>query len=160
MYNIAQVNIARMNAPTINDPIMADFVAQLDTINMLAETSKGFVWRLKEESGNATELSFNGDPRIIVNMSVWESIDDLVNFTYKTLHREVLSQRSKWFEKMGSHFQTLWYVSKPNFPTVEDARFRLEHLQKEGPTPVAFTFSKRFLPDDYEAFLKMKQSMN
>jgi hypothetical protein len=91
MYNIAQVNIARMNAPTINDPIMADFVAQLDTINMLAETSKGFVWRLKEESGNATELSFNGDPRIIVNMSVWESIDDLVNFTYKTLHREVLS---------------------------------------------------------------------
>jgi hypothetical protein len=153
MWNIAQVNVGRMNAPSIDDPIMAEFVAQLENINKLAETSKGFVWRLKEEGGNATEISFNGDPRIIVNMSVWESIDDLSFFTYKTLHRDVLAQRTKWFEKMSGHFQALWYVPKFSFPSVEDARFRLQHLEQHGPSPLAFTFTKRYSVDSVMEFL-------
>jgi hypothetical protein len=138
-----------MTGMTIDDPVMSEFVAQLDTINKLAEGSKGFVWRLKEEAGNATQISYNDDPRIIVNMSVWESIDDLANFTYKSLHRDILVQRAKWFEKLSNHFQALWYVPRDTYPTVEDAKFRLAHLEKHGPTPIAFTFAKRFSPEAY-----------
>jgi hypothetical protein len=156
MWNIAQVNIARMNAPSIDHPVMSDFVAQLDTINKLAESSKGFVWRLKEDGGNATQISYNDDARIIVNMSVWETIDDLSSFTYKTLHRDVLVQRAKWFEKMSNHFQALWYVPKLSYPSVEDARFRLQHLEKNGPSPIAFTFTKRFSSESYVEVLSAK----
>jgi hypothetical protein len=154
MWNVAQVNIGRINAPSIDHPIMSEFVAQLDTINRLAESSKGFVWRLKEEGGNATSIPFSDDDRIIVNMSVWETIDDLSHFTYKTLHRDVLSQRAKWFEKMSQHFQALWYVQKNSFPSVDDARTRLKYLQENGPTPMAFTFAKRFSAEEYEQMLK------
>lgn len=153
MWNIAQVNIGRMNAPSIDDPVMSEFVAQLEGINRLAESSKGFVWRLKEEGGNATNIRFNDDPRMIVNMSVWESIDDLSHFTYKTLHRDVLAQRHKWFVKMDQHFQALWYVPRFTFPSVEDAKFRLEYLANNGPTPMAFTFAKRFSPEAYIAVI-------
>jgi hypothetical protein len=146
MSNIAQVNIARMKGSSINDPIMADFVAQLDEINQLAERSKGFVWRLKEDGGNATEISYNEDPRIIINMSVWETLADLENFTYRTIHAKVMSLRKNWFEKMD-HYQCLWYVHKEVKPTVEDAKFRLNHLQVNGPSPIAFTFRKTFLPE-------------
>ena len=47
-YHIAQVNIARMNAP-LDDPIMEGFVARLDEINALADRSPGFVWRLQND---------------------------------------------------------------------------------------------------------------
>jgi hypothetical protein len=153
MWNIAQVNIARMNAPSIDDPIMSEFVAQLDNINKLAESSTGFVWRLKEEGGNATTIKFSDDARIIVNMSVWNSIDELSHFTYKTLHRDVLAQRTKWFEKMSNHFQALWYVPRHSFPSIEDAKFRLTFLEKNGPTPMAFNFAKRFSSDAYVEML-------
>ena len=154
IWNVAQVNIGRIIAPSIDHPVMSEFVAQLDSINRLAESSKGFVWRLKEEGGNATSIAFNDDDRIIVNMSVWETIDDLAHFTYKTLHRDVLSQRAKWFEKMSQHFQALWYVRKDSVPTVDDARIRLKYLRDNGPSPMAFTFAKRFSTEEYEQMLK------
>ena len=47
--HLAQLNISRIIPETMEDPIMADFVAQLDTINALAESSKGFVWRFIDE---------------------------------------------------------------------------------------------------------------
>jgi hypothetical protein len=143
MSNIVQVNIARMKGSSMDDPIMADFVAQLDEINQLAESSKGFVWRLKEEGGNATEIKYNEDPRIIVNMSVWETLADLEAFTYRSIHAKVMSQRKNWFEKMD-HYQCLWYIPKDAIPTVDDAKYRLNHLQVNGPSPIAFTFRKTF----------------
>ena len=41
-YHIAQINIGRILAP-IDDPLMAEFVAQLPPINALADSSPGFV---------------------------------------------------------------------------------------------------------------------
>lgn len=55
MFHLAQLNIARMLAP-IDSPVMADFVANLDRINQLAEKSDGFVWRLKDDTNNATSI--------------------------------------------------------------------------------------------------------
>jgi hypothetical protein len=149
MWNLAQVNIGRITGTTMEDPVMAEFVSRLDEINGLAEGSPGFVWRLKNDSGNATSVKFSDDTRIIVNMSVWKDVDHLFDFTYKTLHREVLVQRAKWFEKMDSHFMALWYVPKFTYPSIEDATFRLNYLDKNGPTPMAFTFKKKFPVEEY-----------
>src|SRR5712691_9169979 len=87
-YQLAQVNIARILAP-LTDPIMAGFVARLDDINALADGSPGFVWRLQTEEGDATALRPYEDDRIIVNLSVWASLDDLFAFVYKSQHQEV-----------------------------------------------------------------------
>ena len=87
-YQIAEINIARMKGTNINDPIMKEFVDNLDLINKIAESSEGFVWRLRDDSNNATSLNPYDDEQIIVNVSVWESIEALENFMYKTLHSD------------------------------------------------------------------------
>lgn len=140
MHHLAQLNIARMLAPDINHPIMADFVAQLDSINRLAEQSDGFIWRLKEENGNATDIQAFDDDRIIVNLSVWESPEQLQAFVFRSLHTEVMKDRRKWFEKSSEMTTVLWWIPAGHLPTVEEAKARLEHLNRHGSGPMAFTF--------------------
>jgi hypothetical protein len=142
--HLAQLNISRMLSDTIDDPIMADFVAQLNTINTLGESSKGFVWRLKDEGGNATHINPFDDERIIVNLTVWESIEDLMNFAFKTAHALVMKDRNKWFEKFGKPSTVLWYIEEGHTPTPQEARERLEHLQMNGASEFAFDFKNRF----------------
>ena len=98
-HNLAQINIGRLIAP-LDDPRIAGFVAQLEPINQLADHSPGFVWRLQSAQGNATDLAYNDDPSIMLNMSVWESIEALKEFTYKSQHMGVFRERRKWLQKM------------------------------------------------------------
>src|SRR5688572_22166846 len=98
-FHLAQLNIARMLAP-IDSPVMADFVANLDRINSVAENSKGFVWRLKDDSNNATSIRIFDDDFLIVNMSVWQSVDALFRYVYNSDHTEIFKRRTEWFEKM------------------------------------------------------------
>lgn len=146
-YHIAQMNIARMNAP-LEDPIMAGFIARLDEVNKLADDAPGFVWRFQSEEGNATYLRPYDDDRIIFNMSVWESIDSLKKYVYETAHAEVMRNRREWFEKMSDAYATLWWVKAGHIPSVQEAKLRLEYLQKNGPSTHAFTFKKLFEPHD------------
>ena len=141
---LAQLNISRMLSDTINDPIMADFVVQLDTINALGENSKGFVWRLKGESGDATHFNPFDDEQIIVNLTVWESLEDLIDFAFKTAHAVVMKDRNKWFEKFGKPSMVLWYIEEGHIPTTQEARERLEYLQANGASEYAFDFRERF----------------
>src|ERR1700720_2609369 len=97
--HLAQINISRLLAP-IDDPKIAEFVAQLESINGLADKPPGFVWRLQSSSGNATDIAYSDDPFVILNMSVWNSIEALRDFAYKSEHRKVFRDRPKWFEKM------------------------------------------------------------
>ena len=142
--HLAQLNISRMLSDTINDPIMADFVSQLDTINALGENSKGFVWRLKGESGDATHFNPFGDEQIIVNLTVWESLEDLMNFAFKTAHAVVMKDRNKWFEKFGKPSMVLWYIETGHIPTHQEARERLEYIQANGASEYAFDFKNKF----------------
>jgi hypothetical protein len=153
MWNIAQVNVGRIKGITIDDPVMKEFVDQLDEINKLAEGSPGFVWRLKDDGGNATAIRYSEDDRIIVNMSVWKDLKSLEDYVYRSDHRKVLMRRKEWFEHMKEFVVGLWYVPFNSFPSVEDARFRLKYLNENGPSPFCFTFAKRFQPDDYVKFL-------
>ena len=143
MYQLAQVNIARMLAP-LSDPLMAGFVAQLDAINALADGSPGFLWRLQTEEGNATTLRPFEDDLILVNLSLWASLSDLLTFVYKSRHRSVLQQRQQWFERFEGPYLALWWVPSGHIPSVEEAKERLAYLHAHGETPYAFTFKKPF----------------
>lgn len=142
-FHLAQLNIARMRAP-LTDPIMADFVGQLDAINALADHSQGFDWRLQTESGNATEINAFNDPGIIVNLTVWESIDSLHKYAYRSDHAGGFRNRKQWFEPMSTPSMVLWWIPAGHIPLTDEAKERLELLEKQGPTAQAFTFKVSF----------------
>jgi hypothetical protein len=145
-YHIAQVNIGRIQGP-LDGPVMAGFVARLDEINALADRSPGFVWRLQTSDGNATYLRPYADDRLLLNMSVWETIDDLKHYVYRTAHAELLRQRQQWFENLAGAFAALWWVPAGHIPGIDEAKKRLAYLDARGPTEFAFTFKITFPPN-------------
>jgi len=146
-YHIAQVNIGRIKA-ALEDPVMSGFVARLDEINALADRSPGFVWRLQSTGGNATYLRPYDDDRILINMSVWQTVESLRDYVYRTAHAELLRHRQEWFEKFAGAYAALWWVPAGHIPSVDEAKKRLAHLDRHGPTQFAFTFKTVFQPDE------------
>jgi hypothetical protein len=144
--HLAQLNIGRLRAP-IGDPSIEDFRANLERVNTLAEASPGYVWRLRDESGDATSIKPFGDDLEIINLTVWQSIDALAEFTYRSGHLEFLRRRREFFEVPTQPILCLWWIPEGAIPSVEDAISRLEHLREHGPTQTAFTFRHRFDPD-------------
>lgn len=142
---LAQINVGRVLF-ALDDPRMAGFVDNLDRINAVAERSEGFVTRLKDETGNATQIAFHADPRVIVNMSVWASVEALEEFAYKTVHRRFVQRRKEWFAPFGAPFVALWWVEDGYAPDPANGQRRLSHLERYGPSPYAFTFKTRFEP--------------
>ena len=142
-YHLVQVNIAKMNAE-IEDPIMSGFVQRLDEINALAENSKGFVWRFQTEEGDATYLRPFEDKRILFNMSVWEEVEDLMNYVYASKHLELLKSKNDWFTKLGEAHLALWWIEKGRIPTVEEALGKLDYIKHNGPSAEVFTFANRY----------------
>ena len=143
-WHLAQINVAKIIGENISDPVMKKFVDQLEEVNALAEGSPGFIWRLKDETNNATNLNPYDDQTIIVNMSVWESLEHLIKFVYHGRHAEVLRKRREWFVDFGKPLTTLWYIPAGHVPTVGEAMERLKSLQENGPTFFAFDFKTKF----------------
>jgi Domain of unknown function (DUF3291). len=142
-YHLAQINIARMLAP-IDDPIMAEFVAQLVPVNARADGSPGFVWRLQTESGDATSIKVYDDDMIIVNLTVWESVESLREFVYKNAHYGVLRDRKRWFEKFDGPYYALWWIPAGQVPSIEEGKSRLDYLCQQGDSEYAFSFKHVF----------------
>jgi hypothetical protein len=138
-FHLAQVNLATLRAP-LDSPELAGFVAQLEPVNALADQSPGFVWRLQTEDGDATAIRPFEDDRVIVNLSVWASLEALRSFVYASRHLDVMRQRRAWFHRMPDPFMALWWVPAGTIPTVAEAKDRLELLARRGPTAAAFTF--------------------
>ncbi len=147
MYHLAQINIGRIVAP-LDDPVMEGFVSRLADVNALADASPGFVWRLQTAEGDATAVRAFEDASILLNMSVWASLEALTAFVYTSAHKPVMAQRRSWFARFEGPYMALWWVPAGHIPTVEEARERLEHLQAHGPTPVAFNFKMPFPSPD------------
>ncbi len=145
---LAELNIARMRGVNMDDTIMKDFKDNLDRINDIAESSDGFIWRLKDDNNNATAFNPFNDEKIIVNMSVWRDIESLGNFAFKSGHIEFLRRKREWFETFGSAYVVFWWIPTGTIPTLEDAVARLDYLNTHGPTPHAFTFRNPFPPSD------------
>ena len=142
MWQLAQVNVGRLKA-AIDHPMIKDFADNLDRINALAEGSPGFVWRLKGDGNNATDLAIDDDPLFIPNLSVWADIPSLGAFVYRSGHIEIMRRRKEWFEDMDT-YMALWWVPVGHEPTVEEALEKLALLKTHGPTPSAFTFRSPF----------------
>jgi hypothetical protein len=142
-WQLAQINIGRLAAPE-GDPQVAGFFAELDRINALAEASPGFVWRLKGEGNNATDLQPTPDRQTILNMSVWEDADALFGYVYRSAHTPVMAQRRQWFEPYDGAYHALWWIEAGREPSVEEGLSKLWLLDRFGPSQHAFTFKARF----------------
>jgi hypothetical protein len=142
-FQLAQINVGRLRAP-VDSPMVAEFIAALDPVNALAEASPGYVWRFQTEEGNATAVRPYDDESILVNMSVWESIDALADFVYRSHHTDYLRRRAEWFDRMAETIVALWWIPAGHLPTLEEAIARLDHLRANGPSAHAFTFRDRF----------------
>lgn len=145
-FELAQLNVATMKEP-LESPSMADFVANLDRINALAEGSPGFVWRLQTEEGDATSVRPLGD-KTLVNVSVWRDAESLNRFVYESVHVEIMRRRKEWFEVMQEAYVVLWWVPEGHRPSASEAVERLERLRMHGPTLEAFTLRKPFPAPD------------
>ncbi len=149
-YLLAQVNIGRLRAPA-DSPALADFMAALDPVNAMADAAPGFVWRLQTEDGNATaiqafEWDAAGSAGVIINMSVWQSVEALAEFVYSAGHRQVLRRRREWFEPMREAYTALWWIPSGTIPTVAGAEDKVRQLRAHGPAPEAFTLRVHFPP--------------
>lgn len=144
-HELAQLNIGVIKGP-MDSPVMADFAANLDRINAVAEASPGFVWRLQTDAGDATAIRPFDDENMLVNMSVWRDVAALNSYVYSSVHVELMRRRREWFEPMREAFLVLWWVPRGHRPSVEEAIARLETLRAKGPTAEAFTFRKAFAP--------------
>jgi GNAT superfamily N-acetyltransferase len=139
-YHVAQLNISTLLAP-IDDPSIAGFADNLERINAIGDASPGFVWRLQTDDGDATAIRPYPDPMVIVNMTVWTSIAALKEFAYRTVHADFLARRREWFVP-GSSGVVLWWIRTGDLPTPDDARRRLEFLERHGASPYAFRFAR------------------
>ncbi|WP_298190086.1 DUF3291 domain-containing protein [uncultured Pseudomonas sp.] len=142
IYQLAQLNIASMKEP-LESPSMADFVANLQRINALAEASSGYVWRLQDEAGDATAFRPFGDD-VLVNLSVWRDVQALSDYVYKSAHTEMLKRRQEWFSKVSAAHMVLWWVPTGHRPTVVEAAERLALLRDHGASAEAFSFRQAF----------------
>jgi hypothetical protein len=161
-FVLAQVNIGRLRAP-LDTPALADFVAALDPVNAVADAAPGFVWRLQTEDGNATaiqafEWDTAGSAGVIINMSVWESVEALAAFVYSAGHRRVLRRRREWFEPMREAYTALWWIPRGTTPTVADAEDKVRYLREHGPGPEAFTLRVHFPPPGDSAAVPVRGS--
>jgi heme-degrading monooxygenase HmoA len=145
-FQLAQANVAYLLAPA-DSPLVADYMARLDEINRLADQSPGFIWRYLTDSRDPAQREF-ADPLVLFNMSVWDSLESLHAFTYRTAHAEVYAARKQWFAStksvVGGHALAMWWAPEGTRPSVREAKERLELITAQGPSERAFTFKQRY----------------
>jgi len=145
-YHLAEINIARFRVPAA-DPVNADFVNSLARVNAAAEGQPGFIWRLKDDSGNgAIDIQAFDDPNVAINLSVWTDLESLASFVYRNPeHSNIMRRRREWFDKMSIHL-AIWWIPAGHVPTAAEGKAKLELLERLGPTPDAFSFRNPFAP--------------
>ncbi|MFG1699962.1 DUF3291 domain-containing protein [Nonomuraea sp. NPDC049309] len=149
--HLAQLNIAHLRAP-VDSPEIAEFVALLEPINAIADQAPGFVWRLKESETDPTAtVKHDYGDLLLVNFSVWESMQALWDYVYRSPHLGVLRRRREWFLRMAEPYMVMWWVPEGTIPSLAEAMARLERLRAEGPGPEAFTFKDPYPEPSSEA---------
>ena len=154
-YHFAQLNLALLSLP-YEHPALADFVNNLDRINQIADNSEGFIWRFTEPDNRYSEAVFGANK--LVNMSVWNGKQALLDFTYRSPHVEIYKRRKEWFKKMDGPHMVCWYIPEGHLPTLEEAYERLQYLTEYGESPWAFTFRSNFTPVEAASYRPAKIS--
>jgi GNAT superfamily N-acetyltransferase len=130
--HLAQFNVGTLRAP-IDHPDTQPFAESLQMVNAAGDVAPGFVWRLQDDGGNATAIAAYEDPNTIVNLTVWESVDQLRDFAYEGVHRDYLRRRAEWF-RPGASGAVMWWIPEGTVPTVAEAKRRLRFLRLFGPS--------------------------
>ncbi|MEU1394424.1 MULTISPECIES: DUF3291 domain-containing protein [unclassified Nonomuraea] len=142
--HLAQLNVAHLRAP-IDAPELAEFVALLEPVNAVADEAPGFVWRMKESESDPTATVVHGyGDHLLINFSVWESLETLWDFTYRSVHLGVLRRRREWFLRVAEPYMVMWWVPEGHIPSLAEGMRRLERLRTEGPSPEAFTYKDSY----------------
>ncbi|MGE0200743.1 MAG: DUF3291 domain-containing protein [Candidatus Melainabacteria bacterium] len=144
-WQLCHLNIGPALGP-LNHPVMSGFVERLDEMNQLAYESPGFIWHLIIDINDPVQLAMYGEPGMLFNLSVWESVEALHNYVYNSMHVKMLQRRKEWFAPMSTSSYVLWWKPKGELPTLSEAKEKLKHLDLIGPTIDAFTFKKQFMP--------------
>lgn len=146
-FHLAQVNIG-IAAHPLEAPEMADFMQNLDRVNKLGSEAPGYVWHLVGEDGfgGATDVVWPGDPAMIVNLTVWESVRALRAFVFAGDHVSFLRRRREFFVPQAEAIAVLWWIPAGTIPAVAEAKARLDRLREHGPTAHAFTFQRTYAP--------------
>ena len=139
-FHLAELNIAKARYED-DDPRFQGFIDMVEPVNTMATRMPGYVWRLVDDDGFGTmDIKAFDDPRLLVNLSVWEDLESLLTFVNKTVHARVMNRRKEWFDAMESHHLALWWVPAGHRPTLEEAKAKLDQLDREGPGAGVFTF--------------------
>ena len=147
---LAQANLAWMRYP-LDDPRMAAMREEIDRINTLGDDSPGFIWRFRTAEGDATDVRVLDDPRVLFNLTIWRSVDDLRRYVYRTEHAAFLRRRRDWFLRPPKPPLAMWWVPAGTRPTVDEAMDRLERLWREGPSTHAFPLNQTYDPNSTPA---------
>jgi hypothetical protein len=142
VMHLAELNLAHLRAP-IDSAELAEFVALLEPINAIADEAPGFVWRLKESETDPTGMRPVGQD-VIINFSVWEALEPLWDYVYRSAHLGVLRRRREWFLRMAEPYMVMWWIPEGHIPSLAEGMERLERLKAEGPSPEAFTFKDSY----------------
>ena len=142
-FQLAQINVAKAVAD-MDSETMSGFASRLEEINALADQASGFVWRLQSEDGDATAISAFEDDLMLINISVWDGIESLKAFVYRSIHIELIQGRDAWFNKMPAAHQALWWVPAGHIPTEEEGKAKLAQIREHGPSQSVFTFGQPF----------------
>jgi hypothetical protein len=152
IFHLAHANIAWMHGK-INEPVMSGLASRIDEINRLAEESRGFVWRIPDSETSFTHLEvFREDfpgfdsERFFFNMSVWENLEDLREYTLLSAHAEMIYERRQWLDSIAGANVALWWIPEGHRPTIAESVERLRNVRKFGPTSCAFTLRHSFPP--------------
>ncbi len=144
--HLAQLNIADAQFQT-DASEMVGFTGRIDAINALAERADGFVWRLTDDGPEDGALSLRMEghgPMTLVNMSVWENVESLFQFVYKTAHAKVMREERPIFNRIPTDHMVLWWVEEGHTPDLNEAKAKLDEIRANGPTPSAFSFAIPF----------------
>lgn len=149
-HYVAQINIARLRHPLDHDQT-AEFVEALEPVNAMAESSDGFIWRLRDEYGQSSSfVAVDGidDALEIVNYSIWRDVASLEQFVFKSAHAGYLRRRADWFERNDQPSGACWWTPAGTIPAVASAYQRLVHLRTHGPSPQAWPLNRPYPPPE------------
>ncbi|MEV3985337.1 DUF3291 domain-containing protein [Nonomuraea sp. NPDC049758] len=141
-FYLAQFNIASSRWP-LGHSQMTEFTDLLEPLNQVAEDAPGFVWRPYTLVDGDIDFWPYG-PDVVINYSVWESLEQLRDFVYRGRHREVFKRRAEWFTQRSGHWSALWWVKADSKLGTDECVNRLELLNRNGPSPCAFTFARSY----------------
>lgn len=152
-YHLVHANVATARA-ALDDPLMNDFVDRLDEIDALAQGWPGFIAQpeLPDEGLIYTEPT-------LLNVSIWESIENLRQFTYSSKHAGLLERRAEWFVQSDLSAYVLYWSPAGEVPWEEEIKRRFEYLHFHGATPFAFTFDEPDTVEDMLEFIREERDL-